>query len=105
MMNMNMQKKSMPDMPCRNDMSENMNRNELDNWLSMLKFCSIDMMLYLDTHPDDREALEYFNQCTELYQSARKTYEKRYGQLSAFTGGPLDCWDWNAAPMPWEGGR
>ncbi len=103
---MNMQKNQMPDMMCgRGDMSESMNRKELNDWLSMLKFCSIDMLLYLDTHPDDREALEYFNQCTELYQSAKRTYEKRFGQINAFSGGPLESWDWNAAPMPWEGGR
>lgn len=103
---MNMTQKPMPDMMCgRDDMSESMNRKELNDWLSMLNFCSIDMLLYLDTHPDDREALEYFNQCTELYQSAKRTYERRFGQINAFSGGPLECWDWNAAPMPWEGGR
>lgn len=102
-----MNKYQMPvtDMMGRGVASERMNCKELSDWIAMLGFCSIDMMLYMDTHPDDREALEYFNQCTELYNSAKKVYEERFGQLNAFSGGPLNCWDWNTAPMPWEGGR
>lgn len=82
-----------------------MNQAELYRWVMALGFCSYDMLLYLDTHPDDAEALSYFNQCTQLYQSARRTYEEKYAPLSAFGDEPLEDWDWNAAPMPWEGGR
>lgn len=82
-----------------------MNQKELYEWIAMLGFCSYDMLLYMDTHPNDTEALDYFNQCTQLYNSAKKTYEERFGQVNAFSGGPLSEWDWNTAPMPWEGGR
>ena len=34
-----------------------MNQKELYEWIMMLGFCAVDMMLYLDTHPDDEEAL------------------------------------------------
>ena len=37
-----------------------MNQKELYEWIMMLGFCAVDMMLYLDTHPDDEEALNYF---------------------------------------------
>lgn len=82
-----------------------MNRQELYEWIMMLGFCAFDMMLYLDTHPDDEEALNYFNQCNELYHSAKQSYEENFGSLNAFTDKTLDSWDWNTAPMPWEGGR
>ena len=62
-----------------------------------------DMLLYLDTHPDDAQALSYYNQCNELYNSAKKTYEERFEPLSAFGSQPLEDWDWNDGPMPWEG--
>ena len=84
---------------------QQMTRNELFNWVSMLGFCAFDMALYLDTHPDDEEALNYFNQCNELYRSARDTYEEQFGALRMIPNQPLDSWDWNTAPMPWEGGR
>ena len=78
--------------------------NELYEWIMMLGFCAVDMMLYLDTHPDDEEALNYFNQCTALYNAAKQSYQEQFGQLNAFSEQERSSWDWNTAPMPWEGG-
>ena len=64
--------------------SQPMNRSELYRWVMALGFCAYDMLLYLDTHPDDAQALSYYNQCNELYNSAKKTYEERFEPLSAF---------------------
>ena len=58
--------------------SQPMNRSELYRWVMALGFCAYDMLLYLDTHPDDAQALSYYNQCNELYNSAKKTYEERF---------------------------
>ncbi|MGN0415038.1 MAG: spore coat protein CotJB [Agathobacter sp.] len=82
-----------------------MNRKELYEWIMMLGFCALDMALYLDTHPDDAEALNYFNQCNELYHSAKDTYEEQFEPLTMLPGQPLNSWDWNSGRMPWEGGR
>ena len=65
---------------------QQMTRNELFNWVSMLGFCAFDMALYLDTHPDDEEALNYFNQCNELYRSAKDAYEEQFGSLRMIPG-------------------
>jgi spore coat protein JB len=81
-----------------------MKQKELYEWIMMLGFCALDMTLYLDTHPDDKEALAYYNQCSTLYQNALETYAQNYGPLT-LSGGDLTSWDWNTAPMPWEGGR
>ena len=82
-----------------------MNQKELYEWIATLGFCAVDMMLYLDTHPDDEAALDYFNQCTQLYRNAKMAYEKQYGPLNAFGESNADEWNWNEGPMPWEGGR
>ena len=82
--------------------SQPMNRSELYRWVMALGFCAYDMLLYLDTHPDDAQALSYYNQCNELYNSAKKTYEERFEPLSAFGSQPLEDWDWNDGPMPWN---
>ena len=82
-----------------------MNQKELYEWIMMLGFCAVDMMLYLDTHPDDEEALNYFNQCTALYNAAKQSYQEQFGQLNAFSEQERSSWDWNTAPMPWEGGK
>ena len=81
-----------------------MNQKELYEWIMMLGFCAVDMMLYLDTHPDDEEALNYFNQCTALYNAAKQSYHEQFGLLNAFSEQERFSWDWNTAPMPWEGG-
>ena len=65
--------------------SQPMNRSELYRWVMALGFCAYDMLLYLDTHPDDAQALSYYNQCNELYNSAKK-----------------DTWKWVQQPFPWE---
>ena len=62
-----------------------MNQKELYEWIMMLGFCAVDMMLYLDTHPDDEEALNYFNQCNTLYNAAKQSYQEQFGLLNAFS--------------------
>lgn len=88
----------------RSNFPPQMNQKDLFGWVSALGFCAYDMLLYLDTHPKDEEALDYFNQCNELFLSAKRTYEERFEPLTAFTDMSLTCWKWNTAPMPWEGG-
>ena len=44
--------------PNQDMQQKRMNQKELYEWIMMLGFCAVDMMLYLDTHPDDEEALK-----------------------------------------------
>ena len=90
--------------PNQDMQQKRMNQKELYEWIMMLGFCAVDMMLYLDTHPDDEEALNYFNQCTALYNAAKQSYQEQFGHLNAFSEQERSSWDWNTAPMPWEGG-
>lgn len=90
--------------PNQDMQQKRMNQKELYEWIMMLGFCAVDMMLYLDTHPDDEETLNYFNQCTALYNAAKQSYQEQFGQLNAFSEQERSSWDWNTAPMPWEGG-
>lgn len=90
--------------PNQDMQQKRMNQKELYEWIMMLGFCAVDMMLYLDTHPDDEEALNYFNQCTALYNAVKQSYQEQFGQLNAFSEQERSSWDWNTAPMPWEGG-
>ena len=85
---------------------ERMNQNQMLEWIMMLHLCSFDMQLYLDTHPTDQKAIDYFNQCNELLRSAKKTYEASYGPFTADAGVPYgDRFSWVDVPMPWEGGN
>lgn len=89
--------------PCDNSL-RGMNRSQLLDWVTMLGFCADDMLLYLDTHPDDADALDYYDQCIELYNSAKDTYEQNYGPLTKCAAGERKgSWDWGSQPLPWEG--
>ena len=35
---------------------DSMNKEQLFTWINQLCFCADDMMLYLDTHPEDADA-------------------------------------------------
>lgn len=83
---------------------ERMNQGQLLEWIQMLTLCAYDMQLYLDTHPDDKDALDYFNQCTQLLNNATQTYEASYGPFSVNSAAPFESWTWVETPMPWEGG-
>ena len=99
--NMNMRKPMAPGSGMRR---ERMNQQQMLEWVMMLTLCAIDMNLYLDTHPDDSDALDYLNQCSELLKSARRTYEASYGSFTVAGGTPFETFTWVETPMPWEGG-
>ena len=45
-------------------------------------FAMDDVILYLDTHPDDRNALNYYRYVVALRKEAVKAYEASFGPLT-----------------------
>lgn len=87
-----------PSRPCNE-----MNQEQLLNWISMTKFACVDATLYLDTHPDDLEAIRYFQEHIRLYNEAVKEYAKKYGPLTIAHAHHCDTyWDWVNQPWPWQ---
>jgi spore coat protein JB len=81
-----------------------MDRYKLYQWINMASFAVNDIVLYLDTHPEDQKAIEYFNHYKEIRENALKEYSFKYGPLTIDTANP-DCkWNWWSGRMPWEGG-
>ena len=74
--------------------------------IGILGFIVIELTLYLDTHPTDRNAMEYLNHYNRMSNQAKKEYSKKFGPLTVALADTSDCNDWNWAtlPMPWEGG-
>lgn len=81
-----------------------MNQQQLLQWINEVSFAVSDIILYLDTHPDDQEALAYFNHYSEMRKKGLKTYEEQYGPLTIDTATPSGSWCWATQPWPWEGG-
>lgn len=63
-----------------------------------------DLLLYLDTHPCDPNALACYKQASADYANAVNAFEAQCGPL---TIEGIDCssyWTWVENPWPWEGG-
>lgn len=81
------------------------NKNELPvtplTELQTMAFGIQELALYLDTHRDDKEALEVYRAYQKMYEEGRKEYEKMCGPLNHMTvsDGP---YQWLDDPWPWE---
>ena len=78
--------------------------NEKKNMLKKihaLDFAIHELVLFLDTHPTDAQALAAVREYAEKARVLRERYESCYGSL---TGVPCDCgdWKWIDDPWPWE---
>lgn len=67
-------------------------------------FAADEARLFLDTHPNDPAALQYYNQKIKLYHQAVAHYEEKYGPIRPENGGAGGSWQWAITPWPWEGG-
>ena len=81
----------------------------MDERLSLLKeiqqleFVSIELNLFLDTHPQDRAALRDFYSVRDQLLVLVKRYEEIYGPLTYTGFTPAQYpWQWIAGPWPWE---
>ena len=91
-------------------------RRELMQKIYEIGFAMDDMILFLDTHPEDSQAFALYETYQKEYRELQKQYELLYGPLYASgvnTGRPCGCndrryrrftWSWVEGPMPWEGG-
>ena len=81
------------------------NQNELKvtplTELQTMAFAIQELALYLDTHREDKEALDMYRNYQKIYTEGKKRYEKEYGPLNhmAVTG---ETYRWLDDPWPWE---
>ncbi len=83
-------------------MSKDMNREMLMRKIQEAGFALVDLNLFLDSHPDNRLALDYFQDVQKLYSELQADYELMYGPLTAFDTNTEQGWAWVNAPWPWE---
>ena len=69
--------------------------------ISTYKFAALDLQLYLDTHPDDRDTINKMNMFKEKAAPLVEKYEEKYGPLTK-SETETNNWSWIKAPWPWE---
>ena len=67
------------------------------------KFALIELNLYLDTHPNDKEMIKLYNKYLKTEKQMCDKYESMYGPLTVDSN-YLDknTWVWDNSPWPWE---
>ena len=69
--------------------------------LQVLSFGIQELALYLDTHPDDTDALELYKAYQKLYADGNKKYEQMCGPLNHMSENE-GAYKWLNGPWPWE---
>lgn len=78
--------------------------NQLLQTIYQASFAMDDVILYLDTHPCDQEALTYYHYVTNLRKETMAAYEAQCGPLMLDQVTSCDYWTWVNDKWPWEGG-
>ena len=77
-------------------------QKKLMDYINAVSFAVDETKLFLDTHPDDKEALEYFNNYNKARNQALREYAALVGPLTISTATHDRCWESAKQPWPWE---
>ncbi len=78
---------------------------ERNKYLKRLQICDFtleEVGLYLDTHPKDKTALEFYEKYLEIQKKIKKEYVSKFGPIQATDYDGSDYWKWVDSPWPWE---
>lgn len=69
-----------------------------------MAFAAHDINLYLDTHPNDSNAIRLYNEYNTQERMLNDAYERKYGpiDLSDNEGLSMTPWAWIKEPWPWN---
>ena len=76
--------------------------DELLEKLTALDFMLVDLALFLNTHPGEKEAVEEYNKIACEADKVRANYENLFGPLCSFRSkNQAPTWIWSDDPWPW----
>lgn len=79
------------------------NRMAMKERIYAYDFAIVEMNLYLDTHPEDKDALCLFHQYQEKREQLIEAYEAQFGPyISNVNDVQGDKFTWICNPWPWE---
>ena len=78
-------------------------KQSLMKQINEASFAMDEAVLFLDTHPDNFDALQYYRNAVSMRNEALDAYKRQFGPLLVddVTG---NTWDWVTEKWPWEGG-
>lgn len=78
------------------------NKKELLNYIDVVSFAVVEANLYLDTHPYDEAAIEYFNNYQRARNQALREYSNAFGPLNLDTAVMNREFVWANQSWPWQ---
>ncbi|MBQ7919828.1 MAG: spore coat protein CotJB [Lachnospiraceae bacterium] len=87
-------------------MGTNKEMNRMLNDIGIVDFILVDLMLYLDTHPHDQSALNYFTHYSKIKKKMVQEFSMKYYPLTKEHNDSDKEFRWNSqgTPLAWEGG-
>lgn len=70
--------------------------------LQVLGFALNDLAMYLDTHRDDKEALEVYRAYQQIYHKGMMEYNENHSPMSHGMPSSSKEYNWLDDPWPWE---
>lgn len=71
--------------------------------IQAVDFVLVELNHYLNTHPDDYDAIEQFNNNSKKSRELKLQFEKQFGPLMGFGASYSNYpWDWGNTPWPWQ---
>lgn len=78
-----------------------MNKADLMKKIQELSFAKVETELFLDTHPECKQALDYHHKIVDELDMAMSEYQNKYGPI--VSGGVIgDSWSWVEGAWPWQ---
>ena len=77
-------------------------RGKLMQRIQELSFALIETHLYLDSHPTNRAALDYYRKTKAEYDRLVAEYEMKYAPILPLVREDDREWSWVRQPWPWE---
>ena len=79
------------------------NQEQMLKDITTIDFVLVDLMLFLDTHPFDRSAMEYYNHYSRLKNQMVREFSQKFYPLTLDLADSNREWRWGMTPLPWEG--
>ena len=85
------------------NMAQMGSQEELMRMINEASFAMDEVLLFLDTHPEDAAAMQYYQNVAAMRRNAMNAYQNQFGPLMVddVRG---NRWDWVTEKWPWEGG-
>lgn len=80
----------------------NYDKNKLRHYIDVVSFAVDDAKLFLDTHPHDKEAMEFFDNYNKARNRALSEYGAHFGPLTISEASCGNEFLWATQPWPWE---